>query len=104
MRKIFFNLFLGSAGVCSVEKAKIEALQVGLPEVHQLNCQHIFVEGDSLCAIRWSLDLYKAPSVLGDAMEFIYLSKDIVISYAHAKEGKSRWWVSCQGGCRSSTI
>lgn len=44
-------------GICTVNEAELLAL---IREAVHLNLWHLMVEGDSLCAIQWSLGLIRA--------------------------------------------
>ena len=45
--------FSGPAGFYSVNKAELLALCIGFRQAPRFNPQHLFVEGDSACVIRW---------------------------------------------------
>lgn len=61
--------FSGSVGFCSVSKAKIETLRIGLCEARHSNLRSIIVERDLAYAIRWALGVCSAPWTLVDIVE-----------------------------------
>ena len=46
--------YSGPTGFCSINKAELMALNIGLQEAFCLNLQNLIVEGDSACVIRWA--------------------------------------------------
>lgn len=79
--------FSGATGFGTTNMAEMEALlHIGIREAHLRHFQHIVVEGDSLCAIRWASRRCSAPWALMDAVEEVRdLSKDVEISFVHVK-------------------
>eukprot|EP00268_Persea_americana_P065005 TRINITY_DN8614_c0_g1_i4.p1 TRINITY_DN8614_c0_g1~~TRINITY_DN8614_c0_g1_i4.p1 ORF type:complete len:144 (-),score=24.76 TRINITY_DN8614_c0_g1_i4:84-515(-) len=95
--------YSGPASFCSINKAKVLALKIGLREAKNLNVTHLSVEGDSFCAIQWAAKKSKPPWYLLDIIEEVLdISKSLDVSFYHinrsankvadhlAKEGVSR--------------
>ena len=56
--------FRDLAGICSIDRAKVEVLWACLCEALHYNFQCILVEGDSACTISWASGVYNAPWLL----------------------------------------
>ena len=78
--------YSGPAGFCSINKAELLALKIGLQEAFNLHPHRLLVEGDSFCAIQWASQSSNPPWYLVDIIEeVIQLSGGVNISFHHIK-------------------
>lgn len=73
---VFHNLegsirlsYSGLAGFCTIDKAELLALMIGLREAKNLNVSHLSIEGESFCVIQWVVEKSKPPWYLFDIIE-----------------------------------
>eukprot|EP00268_Persea_americana_P066521 TRINITY_DN906_c1_g1_i4.p1 TRINITY_DN906_c1_g1~~TRINITY_DN906_c1_g1_i4.p1 ORF type:complete len:123 (-),score=20.73 TRINITY_DN906_c1_g1_i4:193-561(-) len=78
-------LFYSSpTGVCSINKAELLALNIGLREASCLLPQRLLVEGDSSCVIQWATQSSPPPWYLAEIIEeVLQLSGDLNVSFHH---------------------
>ena len=74
--------YSGPAGLCSITKAEVVALNIRLREALRLNPQLLVIEGDSSCAIKWASQPSSAPWYLADIVgEVVVNSNKVHISF-----------------------
>ena len=74
--------YSGPVGFCSINKAELLALNLGLREASHMNPQRLLVEGDSTCVIQWALNPSTAPWYLEDMAQ---MSRALNISLSHIR-------------------
>ena len=76
------------AGPCSINKAEVLSLNIGLREALRFNPQLLVIEGDSSCVIKWVSQPSTAHWYLEDIIgEVIENSKNVNISFHLIKRG-----------------
>ena len=78
--------YSGPAGFCSINKAELLALNVGLREASRMNPQRLLVTGDSASVLQWALNPSTAPWYLADlSEEMAQMSTALNISFSHIR-------------------
>ncbi|XXG49570.1 hypothetical protein AAC387_Pa02g3723 [Persea americana] len=78
--------YSGPAGFCSINKAELLALNIGMREASRLNPQWLLVEGDSACVFQWASNPSTVPWYMANIIEeMTHLSGELNISFSHIK-------------------
>ena len=79
-----FLYYLGPAGECSNNKAKILSLKIGLQEASRFGNQWLIIKGDSKCVILWASQAFTPTWFLVDIIQEVIQSyENLYVSFHH---------------------